>query len=65
MTGSGLIGGSWVLCHRFWVTGLVAVPVLIWMIYFLWVYPQLFRQLQTHTPAMDAHMAVVESDRQS
>ncbi len=46
LTGTSLIGGSWLLGHRFWLTGLIAVPVLTWMIFFLLVYPQLFRQAQ-------------------
>ena len=44
LTGIGAIAGSWVIFHRLWVTGLVAIPMLVWMGYFLLVYPQLFRQ---------------------
>jgi hypothetical protein len=39
-----LIGLSWVLRHSIWVTMLVAVPVVVWMGYFLVVYPQLMAQ---------------------
>lgn len=40
LTGVVLIGGSWVLLHRIWVTVLVAVPILIWMGFFVLLYPQ-------------------------
>lgn len=46
LTGISLIAGSWGLGHRLWLTGLVALPVGTWMIFFLLVYPQLFRQAQ-------------------
>jgi membrane protein YdbS with pleckstrin-like domain len=46
LTGLGLIGFSWLFLHRWWLTAGVAVPVLTWMVYFLGVYPQLFRQAQ-------------------
>ncbi|RMF68750.1 MAG: hypothetical protein D6742_04280 [Cyanobacteria bacterium J069] len=42
LTGTSLIGGSWLLLHRVWLTGLVAVPVLVWMGFFLLVYPRLW-----------------------
>ncbi|GAB4471128.1 MAG: hypothetical protein OHK0037_30260 [Elainellaceae cyanobacterium] len=42
LTGTGLIGGSWLLLHRVWLTGLVALPVLAWMGFFLLVYPRLW-----------------------
>ncbi|MFQ3615923.1 MAG: DUF6737 family protein [Cyanobacteriota bacterium] len=42
LTGTGLIGGSWLLLHRVWLTGLVALPVLAWMGFFLLIYPQLW-----------------------
>lgn len=45
LTGVGLIGGSWLGFHRLWLTGLVTVPVLVWMGYFLLIYPKLFRQM--------------------
>ena len=43
LTGCCLIVGSWGLFHRIWVTALVAIPVLIWMGFFLLVYPRLMR----------------------
>jgi hypothetical protein len=42
LTGTGLISGSWLLLHRVWLTGLVALPVLAWMGFFLLVYPRLW-----------------------
>lgn len=44
LTGTGLIGGSWLLLHRVWLTGLVAVPVLAWMGFFVLVYPRLWAE---------------------
>jgi hypothetical protein len=45
LTGLAIIGGSWLLLHRVWLTVLVTVPVLIWMGYFLLVYPRLMNQM--------------------
>jgi hypothetical protein len=44
LTGVSIIGGSWFLFHRYWVTGLVAVPILVWMGFFLLVYPRLMAE---------------------
>ncbi|MDC0834188.1 hypothetical protein POG22_14410 [Geitlerinema sp. CS-897] len=41
LTGIAIIAGSWLLFHRFWLTGLVAVPILAWMGYFLLLFPRL------------------------
>ena len=43
LTGISLITGSWLLLHRYWVTGIVAFPVMLWMGFFLVIYPQLVR----------------------
>jgi hypothetical protein len=53
LTGILLIAGSWFLFHRLWITGLVAFPVLVWMGFFLWIYPQAMRAelSQTHSTA--------------
>jgi hypothetical protein len=40
LTGLALITGSWLGLHRFWVTGIVAIPVCTWMGFFLVIYPQ-------------------------
>ncbi|WP_017662533.1 DUF6737 family protein [Baaleninema simplex] len=41
LTGIAIIAGSWLLFHRLWLTGLVAVPILAWMGYFLLLFPRL------------------------
>jgi hypothetical protein len=43
LTGAVLISGSWLLGHRVWLTLLVALPVVTWMVYFLLVYPRLMQ----------------------
>lgn len=48
LTGVTLLGGSWLLLHRYWVSGLVAVPVLAWMGFFLVLYPRLMDGNDTH-----------------
>ncbi len=40
LTGFGAIALSWLIFHRFWLTGLVAVPMLSWMGFFLLVFPK-------------------------
>ncbi|MBE9008701.1 hypothetical protein IQ250_00535 [Pseudanabaenaceae cyanobacterium LEGE 13415] len=40
LTGVSLIGGSWLLLRSLWITVLVAIPVLTWMIFFLLIYPK-------------------------
>jgi hypothetical protein len=50
LTAASLIGGSWLLLHRVWVTGLVAVPVLTWMIFFVGIYPKLMADSGMLTP---------------
>jgi membrane protein YdbS with pleckstrin-like domain len=44
LTAIALIGGSWLGLHRWWVTLLVAIPVLVWMIFFVGIYPRLYRE---------------------
>ncbi|WP_204138494.1 DUF6737 family protein [Halomicronema sp. CCY15110] len=46
LTGVSIIGGSWLLFHRYWVTGIVAVPILAWMGFFLLVYPRLMAEAE-------------------
>jgi hypothetical protein len=41
LTGVSILLGSWWLFHRYWLTGIVALPVLAWMGFFLLVYPRL------------------------
>jgi len=41
LTGTTIIGGSWLLWRIFWLTIIVAIPILIWMGFFLLIWPQL------------------------
>lgn len=41
LTGIMLIIGSWLLLKIIWVTVIVAIPVLVWMGFFLLIWPQL------------------------
>jgi hypothetical protein len=43
LTGIILILGSWLLLKIVWVTFLIAVPVLIWMGFFLIIWPKAYR----------------------
>lgn len=65
LTGTGLIGGSWALSDRIWVVGLVAVPILIWMGYFLLVYPRLFRQAIEQNSAAASESSLQQTDPRS
>ena len=47
LTGTGAIAGSWLLLHRYWVTGLVSLPMLAWMGFFLILWPRLMAQSLT------------------
>jgi len=52
LTGVALIAGSWLVLKIIWVTVFVAVPVLIWMGFFLLVWPKLMMRsgLELHQP---------------
>ena len=41
LTAVTLIGGSWLIFKILWVTILVAIPLLIWMGFFLLIWPQM------------------------
>lgn len=56
LTGSSLIVGSWVVVERVWFTVLVALPVLVWMGFFLLVWPRLVVQ-QPGWPTVDSDRA--------
>jgi membrane protein YdbS with pleckstrin-like domain len=53
LTGITLISSSWVLLHTLWVTLLVAVPILAWMIFFVGIYPQMYLQMQENSGTPD------------
>lgn len=44
LTGVSLIGGSWLLLHQIWITLIVAVPITLWMTYFIGIYPKLMAE---------------------
>ena len=41
LTGLTLISGSWLVFKTIWFTVLVAIPILVWMGFFLLIWPQL------------------------
>jgi len=43
LTGAALIGLLWVLTKNLWVTVLLSMPIIIWMGYFLLIWPRLVR----------------------
>ena len=45
LTGMAIITTSWLLLKIWWVTTLVALPVLVWMVYFLIIYPRLMQDI--------------------
>jgi hypothetical protein len=46
----GIIFGSWFLFTRIWISVLVAVPILVWMGFFLVIYP---KQMQAYLNELD------------
>jgi hypothetical protein len=56
LTGNGLIVASWLLGHRYWLTGLVAVPLVAWMGFFILVFPQLARESGLLAEMKQQHM---------
>jgi hypothetical protein len=51
LTGFSLIGGSWLLFHRIWVTGLVTIPLGVWMGFFVLLWPKLMREAMAEAQA--------------
>ena len=41
LTGVTLISGSWLLFNTIWLTILVSIPVVTWMVFFLLIWPRL------------------------
>jgi hypothetical protein len=50
LTGFTIITGSWVIFHLIWLTIIVAIPISIWMIFFIGVYPKLALQMINENP---------------
>ena len=46
LTGFAVVLGSWVIAHLWWLTALVAIPVLLWWWLFLVLVPAAWRQEQ-------------------
>ena len=44
-TGISIIAVSWLLFHTFWLSLIVAVPIVVWWIYFLGIYPQTIQKM--------------------
>jgi hypothetical protein len=44
LTGIAIVGGSWLLLHRVWLTAVVGVPIGAWMGFFLLLWPRLMRE---------------------
>jgi hypothetical protein len=44
LTGAGVIAGSWLLLHRWWVSAPAALAVLLWWWLFLVAAPAAYRQ---------------------
>ncbi|BAY32306.1 hypothetical protein NIES2107_41940 [Nostoc carneum NIES-2107] len=41
LTGITLISGSWLVFKTIWLTVIISIPILIWMGFFLLIWPQL------------------------
>ncbi|BAY60325.1 hypothetical protein NIES22_03840 [Calothrix brevissima NIES-22] len=41
LTGLTIISGSWLIFKTIWLTVLISLPILIWMGFFLLIWPQL------------------------
>ncbi|OUL28805.1 DUF6737 family protein [Nostoc sp. 106C] len=41
LTGVSIISGSWLIFKIIWLTVLISIPILIWMGFFILIWPQL------------------------
>ncbi|BAY98260.1 hypothetical protein NIES37_22080 [Tolypothrix tenuis PCC 7101] len=41
LTGITLISGSWLIFKTIWLTVIISIPILLWMGFFLLIWPQL------------------------
>ncbi len=53
LTGISITGGSWILLHRIWITTLVALPIGVWMGFFLLLWPKLMQQAMAEAARSD------------
>lgn len=44
LTGISIIAGTWFLTKLIWLTAVIALPILVWMGFFLLLWPQLMRR---------------------
>ena len=44
LTGVIVIGSTWQLSQRLWLTMVVSLPILLWWYYFLLIWPQAIRE---------------------
>lgn len=44
LTGISIIAGTWFLTNLIWLTVVIALPILVWMGFFLLLWPQLMRR---------------------
>ena len=45
LTGMTIIGGSWLLWQTVWLSIVVALPIIIWWVYFLLLYPRMAQEM--------------------
>ena len=45
LTALGIPTLSWIVFHGLWLTGLIAVPFLVWMVFFIGIYPRLMQEV--------------------
>ncbi|MDJ0845925.1 DUF6737 family protein [Crocosphaera sp.] len=44
LTGIILSVGSWFILHILWITSIVSILIIIWWVYFLLLYPRMFKE---------------------
>ncbi|MGF1588910.1 MAG: DUF6737 family protein [Pleurocapsa sp.] len=46
-TGLVIVAASWLILHNIWVTIVISLPIIVWWVYFLILYPKAFAQYVT------------------
>lgn len=54
LAGISIIGGSWLLLHRWWLTGAIALPITAWMGFFIVLYPRLMANYYAEQHSTDS-----------
>jgi hypothetical protein len=49
LTGIVVISTSWLLWHALWLSIVVAIPINIWWVYFLLLYPKMAQEMMSQT----------------